>query len=199
LHVDILCPDRISGRDVELFSNNNEFVSDANWNNPGLTTGSMHARHGMGAAEAVLKEHQMFNSSTGLLRLLASLVWYSGAVVLAFKSSKLLIEAHSIHPGPLWIWLAVLSGLLIGFIKAKYLFTRLCIKNLKRIDSLKQPKLWQFYRIPFFFFLLAMIILGSFISQLAHGNYSMLITMAIIEVSLATALLGSSHCFWQQH
>jgi len=146
-----------------------------------------------------IKQHRMFNSSTRLLKLLASLVWYSGAVVLAFKSSKLLIEAQSINPGLLWIWLAVLAGLLIGFIKAKYLFTRLCIKNLKRIDSLKQPKLWQFYRIPFFFFLLAMIILGSFISQLAHGNYSMLITMVVIEVSLATALLGSSHCFWQQH
>lgn len=141
----------------------------------------------------------MFNSSTRLLKLLASLVWYSGAVVLAFKSSRLLIEAQSINPELLWIWLAVLAGLVIGLIKAKYLFTRLCIKNLKRIDSLEQPKLWQFYRIPFFFFLLAMIVLGSFISQLAHGNYSMLITMAIIEVSLATALLGSSHCFWQQY
>lgn len=140
----------------------------------------------------------MFNSSTRLLKLLASLVWYSGAVVLAFKSSRLLIEAQSINPELLWIWLAVLAGLMIGLIKAKYLFTRLCIKNLKRIDSLEQPKLWQFYRIPFFFFLLAMIVLGSFISQLAHENYSMLITMAIIEVSLATALLGSSHCFWQQ-
>ena len=141
----------------------------------------------------------MFNSSTRLLKLLASLVWYSGAVVLAFKSSRLLIEAQSINPELLWIWLAVLAGLMIGLIKAKYLFTRLCIKNLKRIDSLEQPKLWQFYRIPFFFFLLAMIVLGSFISQLAHENYSMLITMAIIDVSLATALLGSSHCFWQQY
>lgn len=141
----------------------------------------------------------MFNSSTRLLKLLASLVWYSGAVVLAFKSSRLLIEAQSINPELLWIWLAVLAGLMIGLIKAKYLFTRLCIKNLKRIDSLEQPKLWQFYRIPFFFFLLAMIVLGSFISQLAHENYSTLITMAIIEVSLATALLGSSHCFWQQY
>ena len=141
----------------------------------------------------------MFNSSTRLLRLLASLVWYSGAVVLAFKSSRLLIEAHSIKPELLWLWLAVLAGLVIGFIKAKYLFKRLCIKNLKRIDTLKRAKLWQFYRLPFFFFLLMMIVLGSFISQLVHGNYSMLITMAVIEVSLATALLGSSHCFWQQH
>ncbi len=138
------------------------------------------------------------NVSRHTLKLLASLVWYSGAVVLTFKSSMLLSEAQSINPKQLWIWLAVLAGLMIGAIKAKYLFKRLCIKNLKRIDALEQAKLWHFYRIRFFFFLLTMILLGSFISRLAHGNYAMLITMAIIEVSLATALLGSSNCFWKQ-
>jgi len=145
-----------------------------------------------------MTERHMFYSSTRLLRLLASLVWYSGAIVLSFKSSRLLIEAYNISPNLLWMWLAILGGLMIGAIKARYLFKRLCIKNLKRIDALKNPRLWQFYRTGFFFFLLAMIILGSFISQLAHGNYPMLITMATIEVSLATALLGSSSCFWQE-
>ncbi len=145
-----------------------------------------------------MTERRMFYSSRRLLRLLASLVWYSGAIVLSFKSSRLLIEAHNISPDLLWIWLAVLGGFMIGAIKARYLFKRLCIKNLKRIDALKNPRLWQFYRTGFFFFLLAMIILGSFISQLAHGNYPMLITMATIEVSLATALLGSSSCFWKE-
>ena len=144
-----------------------------------------------------MTERHMFYSSTRLLRLLASLVWYSGAIVLSFKSSRLLIEAYNISPKLLWIWLAVLGGFMIGAIKARYLFKRLCIKNLKRIDALKNPRLWQFYRTGFFFFLLAMIILGSFISQLAHGNYPMLITMATIEVSLATALLGRSRCFWK--
>ena len=145
-----------------------------------------------------MTERHMFYSSTRLLRLLASLVWYSGAIVLSFKSARLLIEAHNISPNLLWIWLAVFGGLMIGAIKARYLFKPLCFKNLKRINALKHPRLWQFYRTGFFFFLLAMIILCSFISQLAHGNYPMLITMATIEVSLATALLGSSSCFWQE-
>ena len=140
----------------------------------------------------------MCNTSIHTLKLLASLVWYSGAVVLSFKSSRLLLEAQSINPDKLWIGLAVLGGLLIGSIKAKYLFKRLCIKNLKRIDALEQPKLWHFYRMRFFFFLLAMIILGSFISRLAHGSYATLMTIAIIEVSLATALLASSNCFWKK-
>ena len=147
--------------------------------------------------------HRMFkatliNSSTRTLKLLASLVWYSGAVVLSFKSSRLLLEAQNINPNQVWIWLAVLGGFMIGVIKAKYLFKRLCIKNLKRIDALEQPKLWHFYRMRFFFFLLAMILLGSFISRLAHGSYATLMTMAIIEISLATALLGSSNCFWKR-
>ncbi len=141
----------------------------------------------------------MFNSSTRTLKLLASLVWYSGAVVLAFKSSTLLLEAQSINPNKIWTWLAILGGLMIGVIKAKYLFKRLCIKNLVRIDALEKPKLWQFYRIRFFIFLFSMILLGSFISRLAHGNYPVLITMATVEISLAIALLGSSNCFWKQN
>jgi len=140
----------------------------------------------------------MLYSSTRTLILLASLVWYSGSVVLFFKSSKLLLEAQSINSNQTWIWLAVLSGLIIGGIKAKYLFKRLCTKNLKRIDALSKPKLWQFYRIRFFIFLLSMILLGSFLSRLAHGNYPALIIMAIVEISIATALLGSSNCFWKQ-
>ncbi len=126
------------------------------------------------------------------------MVWYSGAVVLSYKSSRLLLEAQTINTEQIWIWLAVLAGIMIGIVKAKYLFKRVCIKNLKRIDALLAPKFWQSYRTGFYFFLLAMIILGSFISRLAHGNYAALITMAIIEVSLATALLGSSHCFWKK-
>ena len=126
------------------------------------------------------------------------MVWYSGAIVLSYKSSRLLLEAQDINPDQTWIWLAVLGGLMIGFIKAIYLFKPLCIKNLKRIDALKNPRLWQFYRTGFFFFLFAMILLGSFISRLAHGSYPALITMGTIEISLATALLGSNSCFWKK-
>ena len=140
----------------------------------------------------------MFNTNTRTLKLLASLVWYSGSAVLFIKSAVLLLDASRINPEQSWIWLAVLLGLMIGGIKARYLFKRLCSKNLKRIDALDQPKLWQFYRMRFFTFLLSMIVLGAFLSQWAQGNYSLLITMAIVEISVATALLGSSHCFWKK-
>jgi len=140
----------------------------------------------------------MFDSSKLTLKLLAAAVWYSGAVVLSYKSARLLLEAQSINTDKTWIWLAVLTGIMIGMIKAKYLFKNICIKNIKRIDSLISPRLWQAYRTYFYFFLLAMIILGSSITRLAHGNYAALMTTAIVEISLATALLGSSNCFWKK-
>lgn len=139
----------------------------------------------------------MFNTSPRILKLLAAWVWFSGFIVLFIKSGKLLLEAETINPGQFWIWLALIGGLCIGVIKAKYLYGKLCIKNLHRIEVLAQPKIWHFYRMRFFIFLGLMVALGLFLSQLAHGNYPMLITMAIIEFSVATALLGSSHCFWK--
>ena len=140
----------------------------------------------------------MFNSSTNTLKLLASLVWFCGAIVLSYKSFRMLLEAQSINSNQTWIWLAILAGIIIGLVKAKYLFKRVCIKNLRRIDALKTPKFWQTYRTHFYFFLLAMIILGSSISRLAHGNYAALIAVATIEISLSTALLGSGSCFWKK-
>ena len=138
----------------------------------------------------------MFNTTPRTLKLLASWVWYSGFIILFFKSSKLLLEAESINPAQAWTWLAIFTGISIGAIKAKYLYNKLCIKNLRRIDSLAQPMLWHFYRTRFFIFLCTMIIAGHFLSQMAHGNYIMLISMAVVELSVATALLGSSYCFW---
>ena len=140
----------------------------------------------------------MFNTTHYTLKLLAAMVWCSGAVVLSYKSTQLLLEAYSINPIQYWLWLTILGGILFGAIKARFLFSKLCIKNLKRINALRQPRLWQFYRTRFFFFLLLMVVFGSLVSRQAHGDYALLLTMSFIEVSLATALLGSSICFWKE-
>ena len=140
----------------------------------------------------------MFNVSHLTLKILASLVWYSGFVVLYIKSINLLFRAETLNPDHHWIWLALISGLVIGVIKAKYLYKRLCIKNLARINALHQAKLWQFYRPRFFIFLFSMVLLGSYLSRQILDNYPMLISMAILEFSIATALLGSSNCFWNK-
>lgn len=140
----------------------------------------------------------MTEASPRTLKILAALVWYIGGFVLAVKGGALLREANLLKPEQDLSWLVILTGLLIGGVKAKYLFSRSCRKNLARIDQLNKPKLWQFYRPWFFLFLALMITLGASLSRMAHGDYAFLISVAILDFSLATALLASSYVFWQQ-
>ena len=140
----------------------------------------------------------MLNTSSLTLKRLASLVWYIGVVVLLIKSTALFLEADRGGASSLLIILATLSGFVIGWIKAKYLFIKMCNGNLKRINALKKPMLWQFYRIRFFIFLGLMVSLGAYLSKLAEGDSLMLIALATVELSIATALLISSYCFWRR-
>jgi hypothetical protein len=141
----------------------------------------------------------MFNTSHQVLKLLAAFIWLSGVVVLYIKGVSIFFEAESIKTESILSRLFFILAIIFGFIKAKFLFKPVCIKNLKRIKSLKQPKLWEFYRFRFFIFLFSMVLLGSFLSHQAHDNYPLLITVLIIDISVGTALLTSSMCFWQKN
>ena len=140
----------------------------------------------------------MFAASHRTLKILAALFWYSGAVVLLTKGTTLLLEADTLQPGRNWTWLTIPAGLSIGWLKVNFIFRRSCRDNLTRIALLSEPKIWQFYRPGFLLFLLAMIIIGSTLSRMAHGNYPFLLVMVIVDFSLATALSGSSFVFWQR-
>ena len=140
----------------------------------------------------------MFSASTRTLKILAAVLWYSGAIVLLTKGSTLLLEADALQPGRNWTWLTLVLGLSIGWLKVKFIFRRACQNNLARISLLSEPKIWQFYRPGFLLFLAAMIIIGSTLSRMAHGNYPFLIAMVTLDFSLATALFGSSFVFWKQ-
>ena len=140
----------------------------------------------------------MFAASTRTLTLLAATLWYCGAIVLLIKGTALLLEADALQPGRHWTWLTVILGLAIGWLKVKFIFRKSCQKNLARIALLSEPKIWQFYRPGFLLFLAAMIITGSTLSGMSHGNYPFLIVMAMVDFSLSTALFGSSYVFWQQ-
>ena len=133
-----------------------------------------------------------------VLKILAALLWYGGGAMLVWKSGSLLLEAEALKLQRIWPYLAIFSGLLIGGLKAKYLFSHTCKKNLARIDNLAAPKPWQFYRAGFFFFLALMIYGGTMLSRMAHGNYTFLLGVAILDLSIATALLGSSYVFWTE-
>jgi hypothetical protein len=132
------------------------------------------------------------------LKILAALFWYIGGIILVLKGGSLLIQADTLKPEQNWTWLAVVIGLLIGGLKAKYFFSKSCKKNLKRINFLSEPKIWQFFRPGFFLFLLIMIVTGVTLSRLAHNNYIFLISVAILDISIATALIGSSYVFWKE-
>jgi len=129
------------------------------------------------------------------LKNLAALTWISGAMVLLLKGAALVIEARELRPGSLLNHVPLLVGPAIGLLKARFLFSKSCRKNLARIDTLPDPKLWQFFRPGFFLSLISMVLLGVCLSRLAHGLYGMLIGVSALDISISVALLGSFHTF----
>ena len=132
------------------------------------------------------------------LKILAALLWYIGGIILILKGGSLLIKANTLNPEQNWTWLSIIIGVLIGGLKAKYIFSKSCKKNLTRIDLLSKPKVWQSFRPGFFLFLTIMIVTGATLSRVAENNYIFLISVAILDISIATALIGSSYVFWKE-
>lgn len=139
----------------------------------------------------------MMNVSHTTLKILAAIVWYIGPIILFTKGAQLANDAFDMEPeawGRPFSWAA---GILVGIVKTRYIFNKSNRKNLARIDALESPKLWQFYRIPFYFSLAAMITLGAFLSRASQGNHTFLVFVATLDISIGTALLLSSKLFWE--
>lgn len=136
--------------------------------------------------------------SARTLNILAALVWYGGGVVLTVKAASMLAEASELRPGGVWHWAAGAAGFVAGLLKARYLFSRACRKNLRRIASLERPRVWQFYRAWFLAILVVVSVTGATLSRMAHGNYTFLLVMAGLDLSIGIALLGSSFVFWRE-
>lgn len=142
-----------------------------------------------------IKSVHMLRTSPSILKFLAAIVWFGGVPFLTLKSGNLLLTAYQNDIHHYWILVAVATGVLIGWLKAQLLFTRLCTKNLQRIDNLEDPKIWQFYRRRFFVFLFLMIFLGKYLAAIGKDNNIILILLASLEISIAIALLISGRCF----
>lgn len=132
------------------------------------------------------------------LERIAAFVWFTGVAVLLIKSGGLFLEAERGGASSIWVATAVGCGLVIGLLKARYLFVHICKKNLARIYALEKPMLWQGYRIRFYFFLFLMVSLSKYLYRLVQGNNQMTLVLAVVELSVAIALLGSSYCFWKK-
>lgn len=133
--------------------------------------------------------------SPRLLIILAAAVWYIGGVILGWKGYRLLATAG--RESLLWSVLAFAGGVILGLIKSGYLFVRSCQQNIRRILSLKNPRIWQFYRPMFFLFLGLMILLGVVLNRMAQNSLPMTIGVGTLDISLAIALLTSSVYFFK--
>jgi hypothetical protein len=131
------------------------------------------------------------------LKNLALLVWYIGFMALSLKSYRLFNEAYTINNNLTYLIVFILLGFLLSLLKTKYIFTHSCKNNLQRIEQLEHPKIWQFYRVGFFIFLIGVISLGAFLSHQASGNYYFLVSVAVVDMALALALFFSSFEFFR--
>jgi hypothetical protein len=138
----------------------------------------------------------MSHASARRLVILSALFWYGGGVVLLIKGAGLTITALQMDSGTFWPGVVLVSGVVIGLVKARYLFARSCRNNVSRINALAQPRWWQFFRPGFFIFLVLMMTAGTTLSRLSQGNYAFLLAVAVLDFSLAVGLLVSSYVYW---
>ena len=101
-----------------------------------------------------------------------------GGIILFYKGYLLLKEANIIHPDIEIISLVMATAFIIGLLKNKFIMSKFNRHNIKRINELKDPKIHQF------------------LSNLASGNYTMLLIIGGFDLALSTALLKSSTIFF---
>jgi len=135
-------------------------------------------------------------TSKSTLKVIAGIVWLGGAIILALKAREFFTAAEMLRPGSTWSWLAVTAAILIGALKAHFIFGRFCRKNLDRIAALHEPRPWQAFRTRFYLFLATMVLLAAVLSRLALGSYPAMLGVVMLDVSLAVALFGSARFFW---
>lgn len=132
-----------------------------------------------------------------LLKALAAATWYIGGGVLLYKGTGYLIAAGG--AGPVWPALAsAVAGAAVGVLRGRTLFLRACRRNLRRIDALEHPRIWQFFRPGFFLALAAMFAGGAALAWLAGTGYWGSVVVGALEIVIAVALITSSVAFWRR-
>lgn len=130
------------------------------------------------------------------LKLLAGIVWLTGGVALLIKGGQLFWMAETVFPGRPWTLLAPLLALAFGGLKGRAVFEPACRRNLTRINHLRHPRIWQFFRGRFFVALFIMIAAGATLSRLVQGDYFGLIAVGSLDLSIAVSLFYSSRLFF---
>lgn len=131
------------------------------------------------------------------LLIVATFIWYAGGIALLFKGSALIKSAHLMDPQSFWAYSSGLAGIILGLVKGKYLFSKACSKNVKRIRGLENPRIWQCFRPGMLLFLAIIIPTGAWLSRAAAGSYTYLCLVGALDLSISFALLSSSIVMWQ--
>ena len=127
--------------------------------------------------------------------ILAGVMWLGGAASLLYKGSLLLRSAHESAPQSLLPWAAAALGVILGGIKARFVMSKSCKRNIRRICLLPTPKPWDFFSKKFFFALMLMIAAGALMSRSAQGHFERLCVVGGIDLSIGAALLISSRFY----
>lgn len=114
-----------------------------------------------------------------------------------FKGGTLIAEAHAMDESSAIALASGFGGVLIGLLKARYIFGHNCRRNLARIAALPDPRPWQCFRPGFLVFLAIIIPTGAMMSRAADGNFVWMCVVGGVDLSLATALFVSSSWFWR--
>jgi len=131
------------------------------------------------------------------LIVLAALVWYTGGIALLLKGGALIKSAYTIDAQSLWTFAAPLLGVIAGLLKGKFLFSKSCRKNIQRIRSLVNPRVWYCFRPGMLLFLAIIIPTGALMSRAAAGNFTYLCLVGALDLSISFALLTSGIVFLQ--
>lgn len=132
-----------------------------------------------------------------MVLMIAAAVWYMGGIVLLLKGGSLAKNAYLMNPESVWSFLSPAIGILAGLIKAKFIFINNCSKNINRIRSLRDPKVWNCFRPGVLLFLAVIIPTGMWLSDAATGRYLYLCLVGALDLSVCVALLTSSIAFWK--
>lgn len=131
------------------------------------------------------------------LILIAAVIWYCGGIALLLKGGALIKGAYLLESQSNWTFFALFLGIIIGLLKGAFIFSKSCRENIKRIKTLSNPKIWQFFRPGMMVFLAVVIPTGAWMSKAAAGKYTLLCLVGALDLSIAFALLYASIVFWK--
>lgn len=127
----------------------------------------------------------------------AAATWYVGGGVLLYNGAGYLVNAAGTGAAVPPI-LAGLAGVVVGLLRGRTMFLHACRRNLRRIEGLDDPRVWQFFRPGFFAALALMIAAGALLAWLAGTGYWAQVVVGGLELVVATALVTSSVAFWRK-